>query len=66
MNMCFMRKGENSPKSEKILCNWCNDQLNLNDSFEKSVCVACYRQLVKAGFTDEEIFARKIARTVAR
>jgi len=52
---------KNNPDSEHLLCRWCEEPLNSLDSLEKSVCLSCYRQLVKAGFSDEEIFDREVA-----
>jgi hypothetical protein len=54
-----MDMDKNNFSSEQPLCSWCNIPLNLNNSFEKSVCVDCYRKLIKAGFSDEKIFKRK-------
>jgi len=57
-----MSKGQNnnSFNIDQPLCRWCITPLSLSASFENSVCVDCYQQLIRAGLSDEKIFSRKI------
>ena len=40
-------------------CQWCLKTLKKENSLQELVCVECYRLLVRAGITDEEIFKTK-------
>jgi len=45
------------PKDNPISCSWCGILLGSANLVSESTCVRCYKMLLAAGLTDEEIFS---------
>ena len=44
---------------DRYLCSWCGIELRPESGIGDSVCTRCYRLLINAGISEEEIFDRR-------
>lgn len=50
---------ESESERHPALCTWCAIPLGSANHYKKLVCVRCYKLLINAGLTDEEIFSNE-------
>lgn len=53
------KKFEAKSFEDASLCTWCETPLGSANLVRQSVCVRCYKLLVNANLSDEEIFSSK-------
>ena len=58
-----MKNQELKDTSQTQLCNWCEKPMPFDSKPKNSVCLICYKLLINAGISEEEIYGKNEAPT---
>ncbi len=61
-----MAHQENKDASQTQQCDWCKKPMPFSRQTKSPVCLVCYKLLIIAGISEEEIYDKNKARRKAR